>query len=110
MRFYIIDKNEHKIYILVNNHIKIRDDLSYYYNLNCERCREYINFSKNDIVAEESNGDSSVFICAILGCFMFSLLLDAIGAIIGIMFGIMIGLYIISKEKYNVKIFNKSEG
>jgi len=112
MYFYVIDEEKHKIYlsITVGKEVETRDDLKYYYEVHCEKCCEYISFSRNDIVAEQSTGSFPVFMSAILGCYMFGLLYGTIGALIGFIIGIIVGQWVTSKDKYKVETFNNSEG
>lgn len=112
MRFYVTDDEEHKIYLSITagKKIETRDDLKYYYDVHCEKCRKYISFSRNDIIAEQENGKYSIFIPAITGAFMFGMVLGLVGIIIGgIIFGIL-GIYFVSKDEHNVEVFNSSEG
>lgn len=110
MRFYMIDDKKHKLYVsfTVGKKITTREDLEYYYNVHCEKCREYVTFSRNDIIAEQTNSKYSAIIFTVFVGFMTCLLFGPFGIIIGLIAGSIMTRYVMSSEVRDVEIFNNS--
>ena len=110
MYFYMIDDKEHKLYVsfTAGKRITTREDLEYYYNVHCEKCREYVTFSRNDIIAEQTNSKYSAIIFIAFVGFMTCLLFGSFGIIVGLIAGSIMVRYVMPSEAHDVEIFNDS--
>lgn len=105
MQFYVIDDQEHKLYVTFPRPIENREDIPYYFEIFCQHCGVNKNFSRNDVIVEaESNFTAGG---AVVGG-LLGILGGPIGLVLGGAIGGLLGANADSEEQKRLRQFDQS--
>lgn len=105
MRFYVVDANQHKLYITFPQPIETRSNIPDYFETNCQQCGLNRYFSRNDVHAEADTNSAAGG--AVLGG-LIGALGGPEGIIIGGIIGGLLGTNANSEDQRRIRRFEQS--
>ena len=105
MRFFVVDGNNHKIYVTFSKPIETRADIPYYFTIFCQDCKIDQNFSSNDVQIEADTNSAAGG--AVVGG-LIGVLGGPLGILIGGTIGRLFGANADSEEQNRIRRFEQS--
>ena len=105
MRFFVVDENNHTIYVTFSKPIETRVDVPDYFTIFCQDCNIDRNFSRNDVQTEADTNSATGG--AVVGG-LIGVLGGPLGIIIGGTIGGLFGANADSEEQNRIRRFEES--